>query len=1068
MKSCVAMAASLCALNLSAADYRVHEFTKTHLDPHFWCEGANFGDFNRDGQADIVSGPYWYAGPDFKQRHEYYPATRTFTLKTGDGTEKQIPGFEGALGVNNTYSDNFFAYAHDFNGDGWDDILILGFPGKESFWFANPRGKDGHWARHLALDVTDNESPTFVDITGDGKPEIVCNSKGFFGYAVPDSANPTAPFTWHSISPNNNYHQFTHGMGYGDVNGDGRTDLLEKQGWWEQPASLEGDPVWQFHAVEFSGPGGAQMYAYDVNGDGRNDVITSLAAHGHGLAWYEQVQEGGKIAFKPHVFMNEKAEDSPYGVVFTQLHAVDLVDMDQDGLKDIVTGKRFWAHGAHGDADPNGAAVIYWFKLVRHLDGSVDWVPHLIDADSGVGTQVIARDINGDGLPEIVVGNKKGTYFHSHTARTVSETEYNNAQPKRLVSAQNDHRTNLGLTNESTGPQEHSGLLAADAVKEAELPDGFRLHPFAAEPALVQPIAFCLDDRGRVWVAEGNTYPRKAPEGEGKDSILVFEDTNGDHLFDKRTVFMEGLNLVSGMEVGFGGVWVGAAPELIFIPVSDWDKPQPAGKPQVLLDGWDYKADTHETLNTFAWGPDGWLYGCHGVFCPSHVGKPGTPMEERQRVDAAVWRYHPIRHEFEVFSEGGSNPWGVDFNEYGHAFLEACVIPHFWHIIQGAHYQRQGGQHFAATVDEMHRVSQYLPPNAPQFINPFIYDDIKTHGDHVHYTGNQWNDNDRASSASLGGGHAHAGLMVYLGDSWPAGYRGKAFMGNIHGQRINMDIPVRNGSGYVGLHGNNLINFNDKASQTLNQLYDQDGSVYIIDWYDENQCHHNRMDGHDRSNGRVYKLVYNEQPVTRIDLQAMTDEALARLQSHPNAFKSRHARRVLQQRASSGLVSDTARSILFKMFHESTDIPTQLNALWTLHVTGGLGGLVEQALESPHDTVRAWTIQLAAEDGRLTQGQLARFAKMAREDASPLVRLYIASALQRLPIEVRLPIIQALVAHGEDAQDHNLPLMYWYAMEPVVGTSTAAGMELLDTCQIAQLRQFIARRITTESLASNR
>ncbi|HAV62081.1 MAG TPA: dehydrogenase, partial [Verrucomicrobiales bacterium] len=447
-----------------------------------------------------------------------------------------------------------------------------------------------------------------------------------------------------------------------------------------------------------------------------------------------------------------------------------------------------------------------------------------------------------------------------------------------------------------------AGLPADRAAAEAELPAGFKMHAFAAEPDVTQPIAFCLDDRGRVWVAEGHNYPKKAPLGEGRDRILVFEDTNGDHKFDKRTVFMEGLNLVSGMEVGFGGVWIGAAPELLFVPVSDWNNPKPAGKPQVLLDGWDELRDTHETLNTFLWGPDGWLYGVHGVFCPSHVGKPGTPMSERQRVDAAIWRYHPVRHEFEVFAEGTSNPWGIDFNEYGHAFIEACVIPHFWHVIQGARYQRQGGQHYAISIEEMKRVQKHLPPNAPQYLNPFIYDDIKTHGDHVHYAGNKGPHAANNRSDEVGGGHAHSGLMIYLGDSWPDEYRGKAFMNNIHGQRLNMDIPVRNGSGYVGKHGPDFLNFHDKWSQVLNMLYDQDGSMYLIDWYDANQCHHNRYDGHDRSNGRIYKVVYNNQRVTPVDFQALDDVDLAKLQSHRNEFKARHARRVLQERAAAGRI----------------------------------------------------------------------------------------------------------------------------------------------------------------------
>src|ERR1041385_2156684 len=333
-----------------------------------------------------------------------------------------------------------------------------------------------------------------------------------------------------------------------------------------------------------------------------------------------------------------------------------------------------------------------------------------------------------------------------------------------------------------------AGLPPERAAKEMTLPPGFKATLFAGEPDIVQPIAFCIDDRGRLWVVEGMTYPKRMPEGEGKDRILVFEDTDGDGKFNKRTVFMDKLNLVSGIEVGFGGVWIGAAPYLMFVPVSDWNEPKPAGDPKILLDGWDYKRDTHETLNTFTWGPDGWLYGCHGVFCPSNVGKPGTPEKERQWVDAAVWRYHPVKHTFEIFAEGTSNPWGVDFDERGQCFIEACVVPHFWHMIQGARYQRQGGEHYCTSLEETARNERYRDAKSLKPNFPFTYADIQTHGDHVHYAGTNGPHAGNGRSDAAGGGHAHAGLLVYQDDSFPADYRGKIFMNNIHGQRINMDI----------------------------------------------------------------------------------------------------------------------------------------------------------------------------------------------------------------------------------------------------------------------------------------
>lgn len=421
-------------LRVEAAEHRLHSFKRQQLSDQFWCEGASFADFNQDGVNDVVSGPWWYEGPGWTNRHEIYAPEATFKLKLGPMTTVTVPGYEGALGVANTYSDNFFAFPRDFNADGWMDVLIIGFPGKQTQWFENPKGADRHWVRHVVFDQTDNESPTFADLTGDGKPELVCITKGAYGYATPDPTDPARRWVWHPISPQKGYGNFTHGMGLGDVNGDGRTDLLEKDGWWEQPASLEGDPVWKFHPGPF-GLGGSQMWAYDVNGDGLNDIITALTAHAYGLAWYEQKREGAESRWVEHILMNKEPGENRYGVKFSELHALELVDMDGDGLKDIVTGKRFWSHGRMGDPDRNQAAVSYWFRLVRGAAGAVDFVPYRIDDASGVGTQLVVGDINKDGLPDLVVGNKKGTFVLTHEAKVVTQEEWEKAQPKALVGA---------------------------------------------------------------------------------------------------------------------------------------------------------------------------------------------------------------------------------------------------------------------------------------------------------------------------------------------------------------------------------------------------------------------------------------------------------------------------------------------------------------------------------------------------------------------------------------------------------------------------------------------------------
>ena len=431
----------------AAADNTIHTFEKIQLTDDFWAEGVAIGDINGDGHMDVIAGPYWYEGPDFRKRHEFNSATQSFVRTGGKGERQIIPGFEGALGRKNVYSNSFFSFVYDFNHDGWPDILTIGFPGKAATWYENP-GRDGlesgaHWKAHVALDSVDNESPTWADLFGDGRPVLLCMSGGFIGYAAPDPDNPAAKWTFHAISPRGDYQRFTHGLGYGDVNGDRRADILEANGWWEQPAVLTGDPVWKFHRQPFnlSGSqkvtyGGSQMYTYDVNGDGLPDVITVLAAHNYGLAWYEQLKgrdANGDIQFKQHIIINDKPSQNRYGVAFSEMHALALADMDGDGLKDIVTGKRYWAHGSDGgglDDEPNAPAVLYWFKLMRNADHSVDFIPYLIDGNSGVGTQVVVGDVNGDGLADVVVSNKKGTFVFVHKAGKVSKEQWDHAQPK--------------------------------------------------------------------------------------------------------------------------------------------------------------------------------------------------------------------------------------------------------------------------------------------------------------------------------------------------------------------------------------------------------------------------------------------------------------------------------------------------------------------------------------------------------------------------------------------------------------------------------------------------------------
>ncbi|MCA9265455.1 MAG: hypothetical protein KDA60_16460, partial [Planctomycetales bacterium] len=380
----------------------------------------------------------------------------------------------------------------------------------------------------------------------------------------------------------------------------------------------------------------------------------------------------------------------------------------------------------------------------------------------------------------------------------------------------------------------------AETASNMKLPSGFKAQVFAGEPDVYQPISFCTDARGRLWVLENYSYPDWKPEG--RDQVVIFEDTDGDGQFDNRTLFWDKGNFASGIEVGYGGVWIGSPPHLLFIPDKDGDD-KPDGEPVKLLDGWGHD-DTHETVNSLIWGPDNWLYGCQGVFTQSKVGKPGAPDDERIALNACIWRYHPVRHEFEIFAEGGSNQWGVDFNDYGQAFMTACVIPHLYHVIQGARYQRQGGQHF----------------------NPYVFDDIKTIARHRHYTGEirdhaWWGRNDPVAhlpTDKAGGGHAHCGAMIYLGDNWPDEYRNQIFMNNVHGNRINNDSLERLGSGYVGDRLPDFLFANDRWYRGINLKYGPDGAVYLIDWYDKNACHRTQTEIWDRTNGRVFRVSYGD------------------------------------------------------------------------------------------------------------------------------------------------------------------------------------------------------------------
>ncbi len=573
-----------------------------------------------------------------------------------------------------------------------------------------------------------------------------------------------------------------------------------------------------------------------------------------------------------------------------------------------------------------------------------------------------------------------------------------------------------------------------EAAKTMQVPKGFNVTLFAGEPDIKQPIGFCIDDRGRLWVAEANNYPDK--KGGKKDHIIILEDTDGDGRHDKRIVFYDKLEYVSGIEVGFGGVWVMSLPNFYFIPDKDYDG-VPDGEPIVLLDGFGTHANAHNIANGFAWGPDGWLYGTHGVTNWSLLGKPGTPKEKRRRFEGGVWRYHPVRHVWESFAIGTTNPWGIDWNEFGHAFVCNCVNPHLFHIIQGAHYE----------------------PARNRPTGRFAYERIPTIADHLHFT------NTKTIRAGIGtpeedkagGGHAHSGTMIYLGDNWPAKYRGDVFMNNIHGRRINHDRLARKGSGYTAMHAPDVMRARDPWFVGVTLAYGPDGGVYVSDFSDTGECHHTRNT--QKHTGRIYKITFGKPKPWKGDVGKLKISELVKMQSHPNAWFSRHARRVLQERANQAL----GQAELLRMLKTSGDIRLRLRALWALHCTGGLKAKrLTGLLRDEDEYLRAWAIQLLCENRRPSGNVRNELVRLAKADESPLVRLYLASAMQRLPVVQRVPVLAALLAHAEDAKDQNLPLMYWYATEPVVAADKKAALQLLSVCKIPKVRQFITRRMATK------
>jgi putative membrane-bound dehydrogenase-like protein len=604
-------------------------------------------------------------------------------------------------------------------------------------------------------------------------------------------------------------------------------------------------------------------------------------------------------------------------------------------------------------------------------------------------------------------------------------------------------REGMYSTTELWGLAQEEGLnakflTAQEAVDAMTIKPGYQVNVWASEPMMTQPMAFCWDDRGRLWIAENKDYESRGDgfSNSGDSRILILEDTDGDGKADKQTVFMEGLAFPAAIAVGFDGVYIGAPPNLIFVPDKNQDDKADLDDIEILLTGWGIR-DRHETLNSLHWGPDGWLYGLQGFATPSKIRKPKgeevrklyyhkdpfpEDLLEKDGVDinGGVWRYHPVKDRFEVVAHGFSNPWGIDYDAKGQLFMSACVIPHLWHVIPGGIYHRQGGQHF----------------------NPYVYEDIKTIANHSHRS-------------------AHGGARVYQSDAFPEEEKGRIFMANIHEHGVLSDILTPKGSGFEGKHGDEFMMANNAQWVGFSMEIGPDGGLYALDWHDADICGKEVLN---EETGRIFRIMPEKSlaqnfPGRYTDLNKMTDAQLVALQTNTSDWHARRARGILQKRAVNKTLQPGTQPALKTIFTKDKTPDWRLRAMWTLHQTGGLTEKeLVASLSDKDDYVRAWAIQLLCEDMKPSAEALAKFKSLAKSDPSPVVRLYLAAALQRIPTADKLSIASSLIQHTEDEKDHNLPKMLWYGIEPWFAGNPEQVLELAPSSKLSFVTQNIARR----------
>lgn len=578
-----------------------------------------------------------------------------------------------------------------------------------------------------------------------------------------------------------------------------------------------------------------------------------------------------------------------------------------------------------------------------------------------------------------------------------------------------------------------------------ELPEGFNVTLFAGEPDVQQPIAFDFDDYGRIWVAENYTYSARGKVDQVmRDRVIILHDKDGDGEHDERKVFWDKGRMLTGLTWGYGGLWILNDGTLSFIPDRNGDD-IPDSEPIPMLNGWTKNAG-HNVVNGLLWGPDGWLYGRHGITDTSYPGTIDTPKEERQPINCGIWRFHPVKHTFEIVCHGTTNPWGLDYNEVGDMFMTNNVIGHLWHVIPGAHYERMFGQDF----------------------NPHLYELMPQIADHYHWdTTGKWSESRDGAADDLGGGHSHCGGMIYYGDNFPEEYRGKIFMCNTHGRCVNVNRLERKGSTYVGKREPNFLKVNTPWFRGVELKYGPRGCVYLTDWSDNGECHDH--DGVHRTSGRIYRISYGEPKGIKYDgkdIASFGTVSLALIAGvgtvEHNEWYRRHARRIVQERdarnADRNWLTSGPGENLYWLLEQTTQDEHSVAAAQLL---GSLDLLtddhVSALLKSESEWLRRSAVRYLGNSAeRPSERVMERVRAMASAEQSLPVLMELAH-FRHLDFALWTDIAEKRITHA----DSNLTLMLWYSAEPFVG-----GLRLPDIAMnfnvAPRLQAFCARRLAAE------